>query len=261
MEPDLKTGAAVIPGFWRAPTDNDVPEMLPYWNRFGVDALTSQLRSCTFTQDASTSSIRIETHTYVAPPILAWGFHINTTYTVLPTGSLSITYKMKPEGAHPTVIPRIGLNVNLTRRLDTATWNGPGPGESYPDKKSSQALGIYTLPIEALQTPYEVPQENGNRVDTRWVELCDIGGSGVRASAIETQAGSGKTFCWAASRHSAEELTRAKHPCDLKEENATLWRVDYEVAGVGSAACGPRVAPEHEVECRELEFGFKFEAI
>jgi len=36
LERDGKTGAAIIPSFWRALTDNDVPITLPYWRRFGT---------------------------------------------------------------------------------------------------------------------------------------------------------------------------------------------------------------------------------
>ena len=257
MESDPLTSVALMPSFWRAPTDNDIPIDLPYWQRFGLDALTSQLRYCSIDQDPTTSTVTIKTHTFLAPPILAWGFNVYTTYTISPSGSLSVQLKICPTGAYPSILPRMGLNIRLAKRLDTATWLGLGPGESYPDKKSSQALGIYTLPIEDLQTPYEVPQENGNRVQTRWVELRDTIGSGISAKSTKSE----NLLSWAAGRYSAEELMKAKHPCDLVEQDATLWRVDHEVAGVRTAACGPGVREEYRVLCREVEFGFLFETV
>ena len=69
------------------------------------------------------------------------------------------------------------------------------------------------------------------------------------------------TFQWGASRHHAAKLEAARHPCDLVEEDATLLKLNAEVAGVGSAACGPDVSEEFQVKCRDIEFGFLLQPI
>lgn len=260
--PDSITQAALVPSFWRPPTDNDRPHDFPYWQRFGLDSMTSQLRSFTASKDQAKGTVQVKTHTYLSPPVLSWGFHVYTSYTISSTSSLAIHIHIKPVGPHPRSVPRIGLNIHLPRSLNNAKWFGLGPGESYPDKKTSQKLGIWSSTVPELQTRYDVPQENGNRMETRWVKLLDVGGSGIKAVRVGGGEGEGKDiFSWAASHHSAATLERAGHPHELVEENATLWRLDAAVAGVGSAACGPGVAERFQVGVGEMEFGFVFERV
>ncbi|KAI0121754.1 glycosyl hydrolases family 2, TIM barrel domain-containing protein [Xylariales sp. AK1849] len=261
VEEDPKTRAAIIPCFWRAPTDNDrpgdtnVPGSLPYWKHYGLDALTSQLRHFTAKKDGKTGTVQLDVHTYLSPPILGWGYNVYSLYTITSSGSLSIRVKVNPTGPSPAVIPRLGLDVRLPERLSNAKWFGLGPGESYPDKKLAQEVGIWCRAVEELQTPYDVPQENGNRMETRWLRIGNAYGAGIRATAI----GGTGTFNWAAGRHSAGALERAKHPCDLIAENATLLNLSSKVAGVGTAACGPGVREDLQVKIQDDEFHFLLE--
>lgn len=260
LEVDPTHGVAIIPSFWRPATDNDVPKSLPYWQRFGVDVLESQLRS--FSVDTSDpNKALIHAHLFITPPILAWGFECDIDYTVTSTGALSVELKRcKPTGAMPKHVPRAGLNLRLSKTLDKVRWFGLGPGESYPDKKDSQHTGVWGVEsVKELQTPYEVPQENANRMASRWVTLTDAHGAGVRAVAIGAREDG--LFSWVASNHSSQTIQDARHPPDLFEEDATLLRLDYKVAGVGTAACGPGVREDLLVKVEEMSFGFVLEAV
>lgn len=254
---DPTTGSALTPSCWRAPTDNDVPSELPYWQRFGLDAMSSQLRS--FEISTEGSLVKLNIRTYISAPILAWGFDARMTYTITPDGSLTVKTHLKPVGSMPKTLPRVGLSIRLHKSFDNASWFGLGPGEAYPDKRSAQKHGCYTATTAELHTPYEVPQENGNRMETRWVEMLNGYGKGVRATMKRD--GKATRFNWAAGKYSPEMLLNAKHPCDLVKEDAVLWRVDAEVAGVGSAACGPGVSERHQVKCEEVEFEVRFESV
>lgn len=261
VEPDPTTAAAVIPSFWRAPTDNDMPATLPYWRRFGLDAMTSRLKSFVVNSDDKTASVEVNVETSLSPPILSWAYNVKSTYTFYSNGTWKIKMHMQPHGSHPDTVPRVGLDLRLSRDLDQVSWLGPGPGESYLDKRSSQRIGVWHKSVSELHTNYDHPQENGNRVDTRWVSIVNSCGAGIRVTG-ERQ-GNGKSpkedFQWSAGRYSAKTLEIAKHPCDLVEESATLVKLNAEAAGVGSAACGPGVAEAFEVKCCETEFSFTFE--
>ena len=124
-----------------------------------------------------------------------------------------------------------------------------GPGESYPDKYESQKMGVHESNIEGLSVNYDVPQENGNRMEARDVLL-----SGSKSEVGLEFCMTGRTFSWAVDRYSAAELESAKHPCDLKAGNSLTIRVDAAVAGVGSGACGPDVLEEHQVKFQDYEF-------
>jgi beta-galactosidase len=260
LEPDA-AGAAIRPGFWRPPTDNDQPKSLPYWQRFGVDALTSQSRGLTIARSAgpeqSPQTVTLTAKTFLSPPVLDWGWHVTTEYTISTTGTLRVDVSLSPSGSKPTHIPRIGLDCRLPRRLDAVRWHGLGPGESYPDKAAAQRVGIWEVDsVAELHTPYEVPQEDGNRMGTRWVTLTEAQGAGLRASG-----GINGEFSFRASRYADRTVQEAKHPCDLVEEDATLLRLDVKVAGVGTGACGPGVREDLLVKAEPIKFGFLLEPI
>ncbi|CAD6455044.1 90d5a91b-9ef9-4b4a-8fff-07c687bafbf5 [Sclerotinia trifoliorum] len=255
----FKTGqipiSSIAPGFWRAPTDNDMPFDFPYYQRFGLDAMTSQLRS--FNVEPSKEEVTITAVTFISPPILNWGFEATTTYRISSTGSLQVKVDLKPTGSMPNHLPRVGLDIKLHDNFDNARWFGIGPGESYVDTCSSQKLGIYSADVDQLHTPYDVPQENGNRIRTRWVKMTNSSGVGIRASS----SGSPKAFQWAVTRYSPTTLQKARHPRDLVKDTEVLLRLDASAAGVGSAACGPGVEEKFQVKCEEIGFEFVFERI
>ncbi|RTE84746.1 hypothetical protein BHE90_000793 [Fusarium euwallaceae] len=258
LEQDPLTKVAIIPSIWRPPTNNDIPSAVPEWERYAVEVMTSQKRSFVFRSDES--GVTVEAETYLSPAVLDWGLICRTVYKISPSGSLEIRVSLAPRGYSPPDVPRIGLDLRINRALDAVRWLGLGPGESYPDKRSSQKRGIWsTSSVSGLQILYDLPQENGNRMETRWLTLSNECGLGIRATSI--QGANRDEFNWTATQHSAKTIQAAKHPCDLVEEDATILRLDAEVAGVGTGACGPGVDERHLVHMREVEFGFKLEAL
>lgn len=256
LEPDPKTGISLIPGIWRPPTNNDESSAMPYWKRFSVQALTSQLRSFKEVTDSnSPETVRFTAITFLSPPSLAWGIVAEQTYMISPSGILTVEVKLKPEGSTPTHVPRMGLDIQVNEELQKTNWYGLGPGESYPDKQSAQKIGVWQVgSIAELETRYDVPQAGGNRMETRWVTLTSTKGTGLRAT-------SSAPFSWQASRYTAARVETAKHPCDLvgHEEPSTLLHLDRHVAGVGSAACGPGPREDSLVHMRQTEFAFVLE--
>lgn len=247
---------ALIPSFWRAPTDNDRPTTDPYWKRFGLDSMTSQLRSMEVKR-LSPDEVQVTSTLYLSPPILYSGFDAIMQYNITADGAIDIKAKLKPHGSNPATLPRIGLDLKLNKKLAEAKYFGPGPGESYPDKKASQKMGIYISPVKDLFTNYEVPQESGNRMDTRWVQLVDESGFGVRATRLDDV----HEFSWAAGYYSPAALDQARHPCDLMEEEVCLARLDVATSGVGTGACGPGIGEDVQVKCEEAEFSFRLQSI
>lgn len=69
-------------------------------------------------------------------------------------------------------LPRAGLDVILSKSLNHVKWFGLSPGESYPDKKASQRVGVWEVGnVSEFRTAYDVPQENGNRMNNRWLKI------------------------------------------------------------------------------------------
>lgn len=250
-----ESALSVLPfqlGFWRPPTDNDAAWQTTAWKHWGLDALTVQNRSFDV-QQTSESEVQIVTTSYISPPILAWGFLVETAYRIFGNGHITIKAHLKPKGAFPTNLPRVGWDIKLSESFDRVEWFGRGPGEAYNDKKSAQKVGIFQASIDALHTPYDIPQENGNRLDTRWVKLLNARGVGLKASLSGSKRSEG-LFQWAASRYSAQKLELTRHEAELNKDDLVHFRLDADVAGVGTGACGPGTNDEDQVKCEEMEF-------
>ena len=71
------------------------------------------------------------------------------------------------------------MQTALHRILDRVNWFGRGPHESYWDRKTSAPVGRYHKLVADMVHPYVRPQENGNRVDVRWMALTDEEGHGL----------------------------------------------------------------------------------
>ncbi|KIW37989.1 hypothetical protein, variant [Exophiala oligosperma] len=257
-EPEWPVGPIQL-GFWRAPTDNDAAWQTERWKHWGLNSLTTQLRAFDV-YHPSVDETQVKATTYVGPPILAWGFHVETTYRIGATGTISIRVHVKPVGSAPKNLPRAGWDFQLSKVFEHARWFGLGPGESYHDKKSAQRVGVFDASIPALHTPYEVPQENGNHVDTRWVEVLDGRGMGMKIT-LSGAKRNPATFHFAVSEYPAAELERAKHGPELVKGDAIYLRVDRDVSGVGTGACGPAIKEQDLVRCEEMEFEVSLEPV
>jgi beta-galactosidase len=166
--------------------------------------------------------------------------------------------------------------------MDEVNWFGLGPGESYPDKRAAQRVGVWGAEeVGAMEARYDVPQEGGNRMGTRWVVVRESGGAGVGVRVTPTggssaaggggddvEKGSGgwsenceREFSFRVGRYRDEVVQAAKHPCDLVGVEATLLWLDGRGAGVGTGACGPAVRADLMVPVEEMEFGFCLEAV
>ncbi|KAJ5159067.1 Glycoside hydrolase family 2 N-terminal [Penicillium coprophilum] len=254
-------------GIYRALTQNDVGFEGPHieWERFRVKSSRMFIESANWQVD-NDGRVLITTKVRVAPTVLEWAFEATLTYTLMET---SVTLHVKGDftGTHPKYIPRIGLTLRLPREYDAATWFGRGPGESYRDTKAAARFGTYTASIESgLQTPYEWPQENGNRIDTRWVnvhsspaETSYAASAGAIAPIPEIKASMDVPFSFSLRKYATMELDRAKHPHELSElNNETELNIDYAHHGIGTASCGPGAFEGHRLEAGAFEFTTSF---
>ena len=133
-------------------------------------------------------------------------------------------------------------------------WFGLGPGEAYADSRSGVRVGRFAAAVDDLQTPYVMPQENGNRAQVRWAELTDGDGSGLRVEGrphVELTA----------RRWTSEDLDAARHRADLVARDRVWLNVDLAQHGLGSGACGPAVLPPYRLEPRPAAYAFSLRAL
>ena len=138
------------------------------------------------------------------------------------------------------VLPRLGLRLGLPGGYADATWFGRGPSESYVDSTDAAAIGRWTSTIDDLQVEYPVPQENGNHVDTRRLELS---GDGLPTLRVDGD----PVFDFTARRWTTEDLERARHPHDLVDSGRVWLNVDHRQLGLGSASVGPAIPERYRI--------------
>lgn len=285
--------------FWRAPTDNDRPNAAKVWRAGGLHQMTQEVRSVNYPQMDDSRMIQIVVKSWIAPPILAWGFETTTTYTVSGDGKVVIHVNAIPKGPAPGILPRVGLEMILPKDRDVAQWFGLGPGQTYRDMKEAGKIDIWKRGLDDMMVNYEMPQENGNRTETRWVKVTDERGIGIKATLeracqedTTTPQNSNNThsstaeapssspsdrweivdrtaaarpvkrsgFDFAVSRYTAYDLDQAQHPHELRGSEGVIFRVDDDHHGLGSASCGPDTLEQHQLKMRTFDFTVSLEA-
>ena len=278
--------------FWRALTDNDKGGQGGDWQGHRVNALMYSARSVNHSVNDK-GALEIKVESYIAPAIWSWGFNVTTTYTLHGHGALIIHIKVSPTGPAPGTLPRVGLEMTLPKERRNAQWFGLGPGQTYRDMKQAGQIGIWKSTVDEMTHIFEMPQESGNRAETRWVKVTDERGIGLKAvlqrndTSSSTPPTLGKKaeapssplndwtlvdqsleeaeerpgFDFALSRYSAADLDQARHPYELKGSDGVIFRIDDDHHGLGSASCGPDAWEQHHLKMRDFDFTVSLEPI
>lgn len=162
----------LTPNFWRAPTDNDFGNYMPDWAAVWEQAGRNRtLEFFDVSQTDRCCAVVTAKYSFAADD----GRHLadwTATYSVYGDGRVHVQNQFTRYPDLP-VMPRIGMNVELQRDLDTVEWFGRGPHENYSDRKESARVGRYRNKVADHYVPYLRPQENGYKTDVRWLALSD----------------------------------------------------------------------------------------
>ena len=266
---------------WRCPTDNDAIKgradgdrgnlwkAYGRWCKAGLDVMREE-RIASTTRQASDGSVVFETRSLFHPagPDLTPGERADPAFsrqraarygekTLVPDADAAVEYRaeyrLDPSGAllcrHVFVVPkglddlpRLAVRLTLPTTLENLAWFGLGPHESYCDRKDGSFVGLFRSTVTDQYFPYIVPQEHGHHCDTRWLELTDAHGRGLRFEAI-----GGRFFGFNATHLPDEVLWPARHPSELKPEKAVTLYLDAAMRGLGTCSCGPDTRDEYRI--------------
>lgn len=235
---------------WRATTDNDrgrhrAEPVAETWVRAGLDRLRHLVREVS-TEPVSEHAVRVTIREWLSAPETTFGFASGQVYTIFGSGDVVIDVAFDPAVRHG-VLPRLGLQLRLAAGLETMTWFGRGPQESYIDRLAGASVGRYIGTVDEQYVPYVMPQENGNKTDVRWVTLTDEKGVGLLAA--------GRPYLEVSAHHyTTENLTRAMHTNELDWEPEVTLNLDYRQMGLGGASCGPATRPEYVLPIAPTRF-------
>ena len=229
---DILRGPVGI-NLWRAPTDNDQPLRGP-WEQNGYDRYEVRGRTTDLMMSEDGCEIRTE---YVISAVSLPNIGRGTAgYMIGRDGSIRVSISFSRREDAP-VLPRFGIRLFLPDSMESISYFGFGPGESYCDKHRSSTKHLYTDQVSRMHVDYIRPQENGARYN------CDHLRIENEEMSLEVQ---GEGFCFNASHYTQEELTRKKHNFELKPSQMTVLCLDACQNGIGSASCGPKLASQYE---------------
>ncbi|MHC4159034.1 MAG: beta-galactosidase small subunit [Planctomycetota bacterium] len=254
----------LAPNFWRVPLDNDIEEKWDHTTetpiggmpvRLGVWRWAAQNRIVTKVTAAQPQRqvVSIDVHTIL--PVGDADYY--TTYTIYGTGDVIVNNSLKPENLKVPEMPRFGMQMAIPGRFSTMTWFGRGPHETYEDRKTGAAVGLYSGPVEDLIHDYVRPQENANRTDVRWLALTDEDGFGLLAVGLPLLSVS----AWP---YSMEDLESAKHIHELPRRDTITVNLDYKQMGVGGDdgwTERARPHPEYRLPVKDYTYSFRLRPI
>jgi beta-galactosidase len=163
------------PHFWRAVTDNDLgigtDRQFAIWKGMSEQRKVSAIRLTPQTDGSRAVEVDYQLGDGAAS--------FTSIYRMAGDGSVTVSGSFTP--VKPDLPPpfRIGLAFSLPSDLDTVEWYGRGPHESYVDRRTSAPIGLWRGALADQNHDYIRPQETGNKVDVRWMELSGSG-AGLR---------------------------------------------------------------------------------
>ncbi len=189
------------------------------------------------------------TYTYELPtkPVAK----VNITYVVEEAGVIKANVKYNGvEGL--SELPVLGMNFRLLSEFNSFTYYGMGPEENYIDRCEGAKLGVYTDTPENNLSKYLVPQECGNRTETRYVKVENNKGEGIQFTYDKAP------FEFSVVPYNYMELENALHVEELPPINYTNVNIIGKQMGVGGDdSWGAPVLKEYCIDSsKDLEYSF-----
>jgi len=237
--------SALIPNFWRVPIDNDegndMPKRLGIWRNAGPNRTINTVNA----KQVKPQIVRVTTEAAIR---VGTNSTHKTIYTVYGNGDIIIDSTFTPVGDNLPDLPRFGMQMAVPGRFNKFTWLGRGPHETYWDRKTGAAFGLYSGHVNNIIHRYVRPQENGNRSDVRWMALTDREGVGLVAVGMPAIDVSAWPF-------TMQDLEKAKHIHELPQRDTITVNLDYKQMGVGGDdSWGARTHSEYTLPAKSYHY-------
>lgn len=208
--------------FYRAPTDNDQGNRMPFrlgvWKNAGAYALCRSMRG------------RMENNCAVIEFV-----HELCT---LPRATLQVTYRVdhcglinvhmhydRVEGLPD--MPEMGLLLSLNGDCSNLKFTGMGPEENYCDRLPGAKIGVFHSTVTEQFVPYLKPQECGNHEHISALRVSDLSGRGLMVLR-------GADFpAVSVLNWTPAELEQADHACELPPAVKSVVKIARRAMGVG----------------------------
>lgn len=240
------------PDFYRALTDNDVgigvERTHAVWKTASSDRTVEAVEQRT-TPGGADVTIRYRIGKDVARFV--------TRYAMAGDGSVAVEGSFTPLRTDLPDPLRIGLAYAMPAGFDTLEWYGRGPHESYADRKTSAPIGLWRGAIAEQNHDYMRPQETGNKVDVRWMELSDHATGGLRVQGDAPLSINALAFPY-------DDLSRrapgTRRSSDIVPHDEVSLMIDAVQSGIGGDTQWDqtgRPLPRYRIALAPRTFGFR----
>lgn len=242
--------APLLPNFWRAMTDNDRGNKLGFrsaqWKIASLFAKHTEVR-CELDEINRVAKV---TFVYALPTAPAT--ECSVVYSVDGKGKIEV--KLSYPGYEGIAdMPLFGTTFKIPAAYENIRFYGMGPDENYIDRQEGARVGVFQGKVQDQLSQYVIPQECSNHIGTRWLEVTDRNGNGLKISSEE--------FEFSALPYTCHELESAYHIHDLPDSDYTVLNINKVQMGVGGDdSWGAPTLDEYLIKAdRAMEFTYTIE--
>jgi beta-galactosidase len=238
------------PDFWRAPNDNDrgsdMMKRLGLWRDAHRFLTVRSFRN----ETPAKGVVRL----VLQADLVSVRSRYDVVYTIYGTGDLVVEASFDPGDATLPDLPRFGMQARLVPGHEDLAWYGPGPEETYADRRD-RPVGVYKTTVTGNYFRYSQPQETGNKVDVRWAALTNASGAGLLAVG-QPRLGVN------ALHHAAEDLDQANHHHQLPVRPDTYLNLDWKQMGLGGDdSWGALPLEKYRIKAAPMSYRFRLRPI
>ena len=241
--------SSLRPDFWRAQIDNDRGRDMLRSQGVWRDAREgAEVRSVTVQDQPQSHAVAVKVMLALPKVDAAW----ETDYTVYGTGDVLVQAHFSPNKTDLPKLVRLGMQMTMPAGFERLTWLGPGPQETYYDRKDAK-FGLYTGRVEdQFYADYTKPGETGNKVDLRWLAL-----SNGKIGLLAIPEGNGLLSA-NALHYGTADLNAGKHAFQLPHRDYVTLNLDLKQQGVGGDnSWGAWPHEPFLIPCQEYTYSFR----
>lgn len=234
----------VMPNFWRAPTDNDKGNKMTFrYAQWKLASMYAKMIDVKGVEKKNSVEIRAKYELPTNPISMC-----ELIYEGFGNGKLKVSMEYGGiEGLSD--MPLFGMSYKIPKDYSEVKWYGMGPEENYIDRVHGARLGIFETDVNKNMSEYVIPQECGNRIGTRWLEITDKIGVGIKIASEEP-------FEFSALPYTIGEIESAQHHYELPKSHCTALNINKIQMGVGGDDSWG--APTHEEYLIPSNKGYSF---
>jgi beta-galactosidase len=234
------------PHFWRAPIDNDRGNQMARSSGVWRDAHRFMTVRSFRTETPAKGVARI----LVGADLPSVSSTYRLTYTVYGSGDILVEAAFEPGETPLPELPRFGMQARLVPGFEDLEWYGPGPEETYADRRGLR-VGVYRTTVDDNYFGYSQPQETGNKVDVRWAALTNEAGVGLLAVGEPLLAVN-------ALHYAAEDLDQALYRHQMTRRDEVYLNLDWKQRGLGGDdSWGALPHEEYRLAAEPCEYRFR----